>query len=245
MYDMDNEVIVCNSTKTNDIKDIDKAIEKLKLQEKKLFDLYLSSSLNVEAINHKNDVIKKEINKLNKKKVLLDPDDEFKDYTLELLSKLNCKVENDEVIFKNKLGFTFLFDSLNRKAKKEMINKLIYSLEITRDKNYNIEITNIKFTEEFISKSSNEYLEYLNDILQDNKIGFIHKEAITKEEREKLQEDYYLFSSTRIEKEEYSELDLKIYLTLLQEHFYEDGVICCPYIENKNIIDQLILIPKS
>lgn len=245
MYDMDNEIIVCNSTKTNDIKDIDKAIEKLKLQEKKLVDLYLSSSLNIEAINHKNDVIKKEIDKLNKKKDLLDPDDDFKDYTLELLSKLNCKVENDEVIFKNTLGFTFLFDSLNRKAKKEMINRLISSLEISRDKNYNIEITNIKFTDEFISRSSNEYLEYLNDILQDNKIGFIYKEAITKQERDKLEKDYYIFSSTRIEKEDYSELDLKIYMTLLQEHFYEDGVICCPYIENQNIIDQLILIPKS
>ena len=51
-----------------DISDIDKAIEKLKLQEKKLVDLYLSSNLNVDAINHKNEVIKKEIEKLNKKK---------------------------------------------------------------------------------------------------------------------------------------------------------------------------------
>lgn len=50
-----------------DISDIDKAIEKLKLQEKKLVDLYLSSNLNVDAINHKNEVIKKEIEKLNKK----------------------------------------------------------------------------------------------------------------------------------------------------------------------------------
>ena len=59
MYDMNSEIIVCNSTKTKDIKDIDKAIEKLKTQEKKLVDLYLSSTLNVETINHKNDVIKK------------------------------------------------------------------------------------------------------------------------------------------------------------------------------------------
>ena len=79
MYDMDSEIIVCNSTKTKDIKDIDKAIEKLKTQEKKLVDLYLSSTLNVETINHKNDVIKKEIE------------------------------------------FSFIFDSLNRKAKKDLI----------------------------------------------------------------------------------------------------------------------------
>lgn len=59
MYDADNEIIVCNSTKTKEIKDIDNAIEKLKQQEKKLVDLYLSSTLNVEVINHKNEVIKK------------------------------------------------------------------------------------------------------------------------------------------------------------------------------------------
>ena len=54
---MDSEIIVCNSTKTKDIKNIEKAIEKLKMQEKKLVDLYLSSTLNVETINNKNDII--------------------------------------------------------------------------------------------------------------------------------------------------------------------------------------------
>ena len=59
MYDKDNEIIVWNSTKTKDIKDIEKAIEKLKMQEKKLVDLYLSSTLTIETINNKNDAIKK------------------------------------------------------------------------------------------------------------------------------------------------------------------------------------------
>ncbi len=85
MYDMDNEIIVCNSTKTKDIKDIEKAIEKLKMQEKKLVDLYLSSTLNVETINHKNDIIKKEIENLNRKKQQIDPNNDFKEYTIELL----------------------------------------------------------------------------------------------------------------------------------------------------------------
>ena len=56
------------STKTKDIKDIEKAIDKLKMQEKKLVDLYLDSTLNVETINNKNDSIKKEIENLNKKR---------------------------------------------------------------------------------------------------------------------------------------------------------------------------------
>ena len=66
MMGMNNEIITCNSTKSNDVKEIEKAIDKLKIQEKKLVDLYLSSTLDVETINHKNDVIKKEIEKLKK-----------------------------------------------------------------------------------------------------------------------------------------------------------------------------------
>ena len=38
MLSMDNEIITCNSTKSDDVKDIEKAIEKLKLQEKRLVD---------------------------------------------------------------------------------------------------------------------------------------------------------------------------------------------------------------
>lgn len=245
MYDMNNEIIVCNSTKSKDIKDIEKAIEKLKLQEKKLIDLYLSSSLNVEVINHKNDVIKKEIEKLNKKKELLDPNDEFKEYTLELLSKLNCKVENGEVTFNNKLWCSFLFNSLNRKAKKEIINKLIASLEIARDDEYNIEIKNIRFTDEFISKNSAEYLEYLNDILNDNDIGVKYKEQIDKEELKELEADYVVVSTQKLDKNLYSVADLQQINELIDEHFYTDGLIFCPYIEDKIVVDQLLLIPKT
>lgn len=79
MYDNSNEIITCSSTKSKEVKEIEKAIEKLKVQEKRLVDLYLSSTLNVETINHKNDVIKKEIDKLTKKKTTLDPDNDFKE----------------------------------------------------------------------------------------------------------------------------------------------------------------------
>jgi len=45
--------------------------------------------------------------------------------------------------------------------------------------------------------------------------------------------------------EEYSKEELENYITLLQEHFYTDGVICCPYLENGNMEDHLTLIPKN
>ncbi len=58
-----------------------------------MVDLYLSSTLNVETINNKNDVIKKEIENLNKKKQQIDPNDDFKEYTIELSKKLDCDIE--------------------------------------------------------------------------------------------------------------------------------------------------------
>ncbi len=231
------------TTKTKDIKDIEKAIEKLKMQEKKLVDLYLSSTLNVETINNKNDTIKKEIENLNKKKQRIDPNNDYKEHTIELLKKLDCDIENNKVVFQNRLGFAFIFDSLNRKSKKELIRRLIDTIEIKRDKNYNIEITNIKFTEEFISKSSKDYIEYLYEILRNNNIGFIYKEAITRQELEKLQKDYFVFSNNKIANNEYDNATLTIYNELLKQNFYDNGIINCPYIENENIVDYLTLIP--
>ena len=72
-----------------------------------------------------------------------------------------------------------MWDRLNHKAKRDILNKLVLQIEITRDKNHNIEIKNIKFTNEFISRSFKEYLEYLNDILKNNNIGIKYQELIT------------------------------------------------------------------
>lgn len=63
------------------------------MQEKKLVDLYLSSTLNIETINYKNDIIKKEIENLNKKKQQIDPNNDFKEYTIELLKKMKSYSE--------------------------------------------------------------------------------------------------------------------------------------------------------
>lgn len=227
------------------VKEIEKAIEKLKVQEKRLVDLYLSSTLDVETINHKNDVIKKEIDKLTKKKTTLDPDNDFKEYTVELLKKLEYEEDNGEFIFKNNLSFAYLFDSLNKKAQKELINRLISSIEITRDDNYNIEIKNIKFTEEFISKSTKDYIDYLNELLTDNNIGITYKEQINKEKLLELEKDYTIMSLVKMENNLYSEEELSNYIDLMKEHFYVDGIINCPYIEGNNIVDTLILIPKT
>lgn len=244
---IDNEIITCNSTKSNDIKEIEKAIEKLKLQEKKLVDLYLSSNLDVETINHKNDVIKKEIDKLNKKKISLDPDNSLQEYTVELIKKLDCLEENDTLIFTNikNIGFTFLYDLLSREAKRDMIHRLVSQIEITRDKNYNIKIKNIKFTDELITKSSKEYLKYLSKIMIDNNIGIKYQEKINKEKLKKIEQDYDILSVTKMRNNKYSNEFLEDFISKSKEHLYIDGIISRPYVDENKLKDILILVPKT
>lgn len=141
----------------------------------------------------------KEIDKLTKKKTTLDPDNDFKEYTVELLKKLDYEQDNEDIISKNNLNFSYLFDSLNRKSQKELINRLISSIKITRDDNYNIEIKNIKFTEEFISKSTKDYIDYLNELLTCNNIGITYKEQITKDNLKELEKDYTIMSLEKME----------------------------------------------
>lgn len=247
MLSMDNEIITCNSTKSNDVKEIEKAIEKLKVQEKRLVDLYLSSTLDVETINHKNDVIKKEIDKLNKKKTTLDPDNSSKEYTVELIKKLDCTEENDNLIFTNikTIEFTFLYDLLTRESKRDMIHRLISGIEITRDNNYNIDIKNIKFTDEFMTKSSKEYLKYLNEIMLDNNIGIKYQEEINKEKLKNIELGYDILSLTKMKNNGYSNEFLEDFISKSKEHLYVDGIIGYPYVEENTIKDILILLPKK
>lgn len=181
---------------------------------------------------------------MEKKKQRIDPDNVLKEYVIELSNKLEGLTNNPNIA-NNKELYGFIFEHLNRKSRKELIKKVIESIEISRDEKYNIEIKNVRFTEEFISKNSKDYIKYLNDILQNNNIGFIYKEAITKQELEKLQENYYIFYCSKIENEEYSKQELNEYLKLLQENFYTNGIINCPIIENEMIIDHVDLIQKG
>ena len=43
----------------------------------------------------------------------------------------------------------------------------------------------------------------------------------------------------------YSEEELNDYINLIKEHFYVEGIINCPYVEGSNIVDNIILIPKT
>ena len=126
-----------------------------------------------------------------------------------------------------------------------MIHRLVSQIEITRDKNYNIEIKNIKFTDEFITKSNKEYLKYLNKIMTDNNIGIKYQEEINKEKLKELKQNYDILSVTKMKNNTYSNEFLEDFISKSKEHLYIDGIISCPYVEDNKLNDILILVPKT
>ena len=119
------------------------------------------------------------------------------------------------------------------------------SREAKRDKNYNIEIKDIKFTDEFITKSSKEYLKYLNTIIIDNNIGIKFHKEINESELKNMKSSYEILSIMKMKNKEYSNEFLEDFITKSQEHLYIDGIVSCPYIEQNVIKDILILVPKN
>ena len=75
--------------------------------------------------------------------------------------------------------------------------------------------------------------------------NFTYKEQINKEKLLELENDYTIMSLVKMENNQYTEEELNNYFDLMKEHFYVDGIINCPYIEGNNIVDTLILIPKT
>lgn len=102
-----------------------------------------------------------------------------------------------------------------------MIHRLVSQIEITREKNYNIEIKNIKFTDEFITKSSKEYLTYINKIMIDNNIGIKYQEEINKEKLKTIEQDYDILSVTKMKNNKYSnEFFSKLYIKIQRAFIY-------------------------
>ena len=126
-----------------------------------------------------------------------------------------------------------------------MIHRLISSIEITRDNNYNIDIKNIKFTDEFVTKSSKSYLKYLSKIILNNNIGIKYKDKIDREKLKKMEFDYDILSIKKMKSNKYSNEFLENFITNAKEHLYVNSIISCPYIEENTLKDILILVPKK
>ena len=83
-------------------------------------------------------------------------------------------------------------------------------------------------------------LKTTEDFTYKTKKGKVNKEKLLE-----LEKDYTIMSLEKMENNQYSEEELNNYFDLMKEHFDVDGIINCPYIEGNNIVDTLILIPKT
>ena len=234
------EIMITNTSYNKDIDKIDKAIIKLEEQEKKLVDLYLESNINVQVINKKNEKLKKDIDGLKKQKEQLDPENLSKEAVVDLAKQFEYKNEENDFLFNNPLAFAFLWRGLNKKSQRDLINELVSSIEIERDKNFNIKITNIKFSEQFIHKTANEYIEYLNMILRDNKRGVFYEGQLDESHLKDFEDSYSILSLLKFQNNIYTEEEKEKYYKLMKDHFYIDGIIERPLIKNNELVDRLV-----
>ena len=139
-----------------------------------------------------------------------------------MLKKLDCKKENDKLVFQNTkmMDFTFFYNLLSREAKRDMIHRLISGIKITRDDNYNIDIKYIKFTDEFITKSSTEFTKYLYIVLENDTVGIKYLNGITEEELEIKKKDYDVLSILKMTSNEYSSEFVDDFFAKYHSHFY-------------------------
>ena len=153
-----------------DFENIEKAIQKLKQQEEKLVELYLSSSLDVETINRKNEMIKNEITELETKKKELNYEEPL-DIKIELIDSFNNTNLNNYLMNKE-LPIYQKWLKLDPETKKIILHKFIRQIEISRDEEYFIDITNIKFEKQYFNKNADEFLNDLMLSLREDYKGF-------------------------------------------------------------------------
>lgn len=157
--------------KSNELDSINKALDKLKKDEQRLLDLYLESSINVEIINKKNEMIQNEISKLEIKKSKLEENNiEIENHSLKEM--FNNKEEN------KLLGIKNVWNILERKDKKKIISKYIKSIEITTDDNYNIAIKSVIFQPEFINNGINNLTNIALDCIEESNKNLIINKPI-------------------------------------------------------------------
>ena len=157
-----------------DFENIEKAIQKLKQQEEKLVELYLSSSLDVETINRKNEMIKNEITELEAKKKELNYEEPL-DIKIELIDSFNNTNLNNYLMNKE-LPIYQKWLKLDPETKKLILHKFIRQIEISRDEEYFIDITNIKFEKQYFNKNADEFLNDLMLSLREDYKGFEYKQ---------------------------------------------------------------------
>lgn len=223
-----------------DFENIEKAIQKLKQQEEKLVELYLSSSLDVETINRKNEMIKSEITELEAKKKELNYEEPL-DIKIDLIDSFNNTNLNNYLMNKE-LPIYQKWLKLDPETKKLILHKFIRQIEISRDEEYFIDITNIKFEKQYFNKNADEFLNDLMLSLREDYKGFEYKQIRDMDTLLTLYENYnsisvedYLNNTNNIH-EDHKEI--------INNLVANQGVLVASIIIDNKFIDEVLFIPK-
>lgn len=240
MLNNPKNIIAPKNDKSKEFEQIEKSLKKLKEQEKKLVDLYISSNIHIESINSKNESIKKEIEQLQEKKKHLDEQDGV-DIKVELLTEINDNNLN-KYLLNNELPLYRKWEQLNKTTRKYIIQKFIKSIEIERDEEFFIDITNIKFNKNYFSNNADDFLNELMLSLRQPYQGFIYKNYIDMETLLYMLQDYDIISVEKYLEDKDIHDD---YQPTINEVLKNESLIVCSLVIDNKFIDEFIFIPKK
>lgn len=234
VYSIMNDKIITIPTQDNkeELSRVEKAIDSLSKQEKKLIELYISSDLNVEAINEKNKMIKAELEKLRYKEKVLSKGQVLK-FDTSLLELFNKKEIKANIPIPN------IWNTLKKEVKKEIISKYIMNIDIKRDSDNNIEITSINFNNDFLQNSLFNFTTHLVNSMSNNfsgiKVGTIlTPDNIIEEVRDSKVMSFYDLSPSEISR-----------LEEIGKHYGTSEITISPYMVDNKIIDYKIILPSG
>jgi len=218
-----------------DIEKIKGALTKIKNDENKLLDYYLTSQIQSDALTNRLNSLASERKELEKKKSKMEANVTFT-FNKDLISLYKKDISNIE-------GINPIWNILSREGKKEVIGSFIKFIDVSIDDNYNVKIENINFNNEFLQNKFYNISGYLLDKFKDKYKNIKYLGMCTKNDIVKLnlEKDYEIFSYNELTKN-YSQ-DRKT-LDLILTKFQDLNLNLMMIIENNKFIDSLILFER-
>lgn len=158
--------------------DIDKikgALSKIKNDENKLLDYYLTSNINSDALTERLNNLAAERKSLEQKQVKLQ-NDVVLNYSKDICTLYNSK-NLDDIEQINPI-----WSILSRETKKDVITSCIKFIDVSIDENYVVKIENITFNNEFLQNSFYDLPKYLLNKFKTNNQNIKYLGMFTKEQ---------------------------------------------------------------
>ena len=190
--------------------------------------------------NRKNEMIKNEITELEAKKKELNYEEPL-DIKIELIDSFNNTNLNNYLMNKE-LPIYQKWLKLDPETKKLILHKFIRQIEISRDEEYFIDITNIKFEKQYFNKNADEFLNDLMLSFREDYKGFEYRQIRDMDALLTLYENY-----NSISVEDYLNNNHNIHekhKDIINNLVANQGVLVGAIILDNKFIDEVLFIPK-